>query len=227
MFLGTRHVCCPGSVLSQSLSAVEGGGCPCCGAASGSAVLPSHAQPSLGSAPHSGAYRHTGWEPDAPGPWQDQGLSCHGGHWICVCAGSETGSFDFFFPSLMPAAPGKSFIFLARYLDGGSGSLEDTSCLSPPGLGVLPAGSGSATPVPALLADAEHPPGLCWWLLSRAWCSAVPGSVACQPCGPRCRVGSRAERSAVPTFAGFVMAWPQSSSLQGVWGGGRVVSVCV
>lgn len=94
-----------------------------------------------------------------------------------------------------------------------------------PGFGHAAGRFSSATPVPALLADAEHPPGLCWWLLSRAWCSAVPGSVACQPCGPRGGVGSGAEHSAVPTFASFVMAPVFLAA--GCLGWRQSVSVCM
>lgn len=51
------------------------------------------------------------------------------------------------------AAPGKCFIFLARYLTSGSGSSEATRGLSLPDLGMLLADPGTAAPIPALLAD--------------------------------------------------------------------------
>lgn len=115
-------------------------------------------------------------------------------------------------------------MFLARYLDGGSGSLEGTSCLSP-WVGKCCC-QAQALPLPA---DAEHPLGRCWQPLSRALSSALLGSTALPAlCSSR---PSRAEHMVVPTFASFVLSWLQCSLLQGAWGRGRCecmhVRVCV
>jgi len=48
--------------------------------------------------------------------------------------------------------------------------------------------------------------GICFPMPCLHPCPAV---LACQPCGPHCRVGSRAEDMVVPTFACFVVASPQ------------------
>lgn len=80
----------------------------------------------------------------------------------------------FFFPQ---AAPGKCFIFLARYLTGGSGSSKATRCLSLPGLGMQLADPGTAAATPALLGQL---PGAS---SSREWFPASPFRAA--PSGMR------------------------------------------
>lgn len=98
------------------------------------------------------------------------------GCWSCMCAGIEPSS-----QGLLSAAPQKSFLFLARYPSGVPGSLDDPSSLCP-GFGHPATGPGTATPVPALLTDSEHPPRPCWQLLSSVLCSLPPVSCA-RPAG--------------------------------------------
>lgn len=95
-----------------------------------------------------------------------------------------------------------------------------------------PSPLGLSTPPPAFLADAEHPPGLCWRLLPSVLFSphqrlvlTPPGRVALA-CSPVSLLQSRAELTVLPTFACFVMVWPQGSLLR-VSGVEGEVSVCV